>query len=1447
MTSLKLTYHRPAGVSVDLAVTAPLGATVGSLAAALSDRDPAMRAERANGLVTLALHGDGGPRALDPRLPVAEAGLGSGVAVSLRPASVFHGDLSDVTSAGELRVVSGPDRGRSYSLHAGTNLVGRDPSCRVRLSDPLVSKLHATVHMGSSVEIKDANSTNGVEFGGGLVSRAVLRPGDHVRLGDTVIEVLATAQPTSAHIGAHRLAAQMFNRSPRLDPTYEGVEFEAPAPPKRAPKRRFPIIAMVAPVFMGLGLYLATGSRFALIFVLLGPLMAVGNWLEDRITRKRDFKTATADFRAALSALDDDLTEAAQEEHMRRNASHPPTTDLVSGAHSYGPLLWTRRPEHASFLDLRLGVGTLPSKNKVVMPARSDAPQELWTELRSTIAPFATVEAVPVVASLPECGAVGIAGPDDGARRVARSVLTQLVTLHSPAEVMLAAVMSQASMRHWEWLKWLPHTSPYPLSTHTPLRCDHLTTGGASALALVSELDDLIVRRSQEGSRATLPAVVLFVSDDTDVDRGRLVDIAERGPKCGVYVVWLSVNVVRLPAVCRTFVEVAGDGSIGDTGYVRTGELVTKVWLDRLSGDETRALALRLSPVIDAGARVSDESDLPRAASFVTLSRAPLDHDPQAVLDKWAEAHTGLRALVGALGADEPFHIDLVAHGPHALVGGTTGAGKSELLQTWLLGMASACDPRRVNFLLVDYKGGSAFGVINTLPHAVGLVTDLDPHLVRRALTSLRAELTRRERIVEAYRAKDLSDLEKKQPNAAPPRLVIVVDEFAALKKEIPEFVDGMVDIAQRGRSLGLHLILATQRPTGVISDQLRANTNLRVALRMADAGDSNDVIGTSLAATFDLDIPGRAAVRNGPGRVVVFQTAYAGGWTSPDAAGQDVMIKPMPFGTEEPWRADYTAPDQATDISRIVDTIRLANARLAIHPPRKPWLQELPTLHALADKPSYVGPGLLFGLKDLPQEQAQPPALFDPDIGGNMLIYGAGGAGKSTVLRTLAISAARGDAGPCHIYAMDFGNRGLDLLQGLPTVAPVVLGDDQERLTRLLDRLQRTVRDRQQLFTTMHAKNITEYWAKMSTSDGWRVPRILLLLDGANTFYQQFPPGVTGLYERLVSIANLGRGVGIHLVMTSDRPNSVPGSLAAAAQTRLVLRLTTDGDYNLLGIRTSDALASDSPPGRGLLDRAETQVSIAGGGDVEGERAYIADLALRLDGAPSAAPIEVMPTEVRLSELPSLTKGATIGVEYESLEAVGFEPSGFFVVTGLAGSGRTTALRSICASLQRWRPSMPLHLLARAPGDLAESVVWHSSATDADSVRKLAESLAAELGATGGQGEPRTIVIEGFPDLVDVREVGAAIEKLLRTCRDSGHFVVAEGESGRMINPGPIYQLIKSRRSGIALQQAPALQFSQIFSLEQAKMPKMSSPPPGRGLLVVQGNASIVHIAMPG
>ena len=310
-----------------------------------------------------------------------------------------------------------------------------------------------------------------------------------------------------------------------------------------------------------------------------------------------------------------------------------------------------------------------------------------------------------------------------------------------------------------------------------------------------------------------------------------------------------------------------------------TPDLPDSSWFDRV--------ARRLSPLCDATPETQHVA-LRSSIGFRELHRAagldPLDAG--ALAAAWARPVGAPRALLG-LTASGPHEIDLTRDGPHALVGGTTGSGKSELLQALVAGLAANHRPDDLGFVLVDYKGGAAFRECARLPHTLGLVTDLDEHLTARALASLTAELRRRERLLADAGAKDL-DAYRAQcaagrfdgPRLA--RLVIVVDEFKLLADELPDFVSGLVRIAATGRSLGVHLVLATQRPSGIITGDMRANVSLRICLRVRDRADSDDVIDDASAASLNEAAPGRAFLRAGDGQLVPLQTAHVGGPAEP-------------------------------------------------------------------------------------------------------------------------------------------------------------------------------------------------------------------------------------------------------------------------------------------------------------------------------------------------------------------------------------------------------------------------------------------------------------------------------------------------------------------------------------------------------------------------------------
>ncbi|WP_232547678.1 FtsK/SpoIIIE domain-containing protein [Propioniciclava soli] len=1469
---LRLQLDRGTTDPVDVALTCDSTATVHDVAEFLAVADPATP----EGAVppadlTLSLGGARG-RGLDPSLPIVDSGLLSGQRVSLtRAGDQFVAERS--APAAVLRVVAGPDAGRDHPLHTGSNVVGRGRGCQVRLSDPMVSRQHVRLNVSDVVEVADLGSANGMAVNDAPAVREHLRTGDRVSVGDTdfVVRLLRN----EAAEGRAEGSAVPFIRSPRLVKIFPGDKFEAPEPPERPRPDHFPLAMVLVPLLMGAVLFAVTQTWITVIFIMMMPLMMIAHWLETRASGRRDHREALRLFRFDIATLRHDVGQANQREIMSRRLENPSAGECVAAASDRSPLLWSRRTDSPGWAELRVGTGTVPHRSVIEMPSAKKAPRELFNELGAALEPVREVHDVPVIVQPAQEGGVGVAGPRPVAAALARALVVQAAALHSPEELAIGVVASARTAPDWDWLKWLPHTD----GPRSPVDVPHLAATDGGATQLVSALTELAAGRATDKNLRSVaiktPVFVLVVEHDAPVEFARLTELAEKGWQQGVHVVWVAPEVAQLPAACRTFVDVT-DAPSGDVGYLRTGDLVAPVRLETVEADAAASFARGLAPVEDITGLSEDSSDLPRSTAWLNLVGTGLGDEPSFVVERWLENRSvfsgpyapavlprkpaQLRATLG-VNAGGLHQLDLRADGPHALVGGTTGSGKSELLQTWILGMAASNSPERLTFLLVDYKGGSAFAECNDLPHTVGLVTDLNSNGVRRALTSLAAELRHREEVLHRYAAKDLVTLEKTHPAAAPPSLVIIVDEFAALVQEVPDFVDGVVNVAQRGRSLGLHLILATQRPAGVIKGNLLANTNLRVALRVADIDDSTDVLGIPNAAYFDQDTPGRAISKTGPGRFITFQTGYVGGHTGQVVAAPDIAVRELGFSRSVPWERPFSADEPLdepgthdlgpNDIARIVDTITAAHERAELPAPRKPWLPDLLPHYALGSLPSRRrDDALVFGIADDADAQAQPTIAFHPDVEGNMAVFGASGSGKSTLLRTLAIAAGytvRG--GPCHVYGLDFGSRGLAMLEDLPHVGSIIVGSDEERVQRLVTWLRDVCEDRAARFAAVNASTITEY---RRLADAPEEPRILVLLDNVGAMRNAYEVSSNAwVFDTLIQVAGDGRPLGVHLLVTADRLNSVPTALAAAIQSRVVLRMADVNDYGFVGV-PHDILTPDSPPGRGIYADREIQVALLGDSpDVvaQAEAARGFRVSMERAGVTPAPAIRRLPEQVWFGELPAEEDGRPVlGVRSDDLGTWTFEPTGSFIVSGPPGSGRTTAVRSLVRALRRRDPAWRTVLLTGRRVGLAQGENWTHAAVGTEKVEEMATQLMDDLREleASGAGSPLklVLVLEAVDELAN-SDAESTLSELVALALANDVFVVSEGEVSALGGSYGLMAAVKVSRRGLALQ--PDSGDGQLVYRTDFPMRARSSQfPAGRGFLVALGRTELGQVAVP-
>jgi S-DNA-T family DNA segregation ATPase FtsK/SpoIIIE len=772
-------------------------------------------------------------------------------------------------------------------------------------------------------------------------------------------------------------------------------------------------------------------------------------------------------------------------------------------------------------------------------------------------------------------------------------------------------------------------------------------------------------------------------------------------------------------------------------------------------------------------------------------------------------------------------------------------------------GLAVANRPDELAFVLIDYKGGAAFKDCARLPHTVGTVTDLDGHLTERALSSLGAELRRRETVLRDSGCKDIDDYLAHRLAGDPslPRLVLVVDEFATLAEELPDFVGGLVGIAQRGRSLGLHLVLATQRPSGVVSADIRANTTLRIALRVTDAGESADVVDVKDAATISRATPGRAVARIGAGAVTPFQSARVGRSATVAVPGPRLR-RPVwaDAGGARPRPASGPASGP-TDLSRLVDATRAAAAALDITPVPSPWLPPLGDVLPLAAIPGTSrAPTVPYGLLDLPAEQRRAPLVLDLEHGGHLLVAGGPRSGRTTLLRTIAGSlASRTAPDEAHLYVIDGGSGGLAALVVLPHCGAVVGRDQVGRGDRLLARLAHEVERRQSALAASGFTSVAEQRAAAEPGD--RLPWLVLMVDGwegVQAAYDEVDHGrPLDVLQRLV---REGGSAGLRVVLTGDR-GVLTSRVGASISDRLLLRLADRGDYGLAGVAARQVPVA-MPPGRGLLadGAVEAQVALldrdpSGPAQQAALAAIAASCGTVLRGPTPAHQrpmrVEPLPSRVSVDSIRVAAKAASTGPMWTLVGAGGdeLEPLGVdleidgpaFVVGGPAGSGRSSALLTIA----RWLGHEGIATVVVAPARSPLSALSGEPGV----LDVLRTDQGDELTALLAEHRSPLVVIADDAEMLHDSPMQRPLCELLRPHASPGSALVLAATATDMAGHfRGVTVEARRNRSGLLLGAIGPVE-GDLLGVRVGRVGGGDARP-GRGLLVVRGRARPVQVA---
>ncbi|WFE59216.1 FtsK/SpoIIIE domain-containing protein [Micromonospora sp. WMMD712] len=1111
---------------------------------------------------------------------IAECGLFDGVTLTLRQRNGLPDlPLDTMRDPEDLFIVDerGTHRGRVTRLPRGVEvMLGSRPSSVPHLivdddgveADAVIVKnyngatVSCTVLRGTGVHI----SGNPVRPG----DKWEAQPGGTISFRrdntDAVSFIITTAEGL-----LHRspIGKVRFDPAARLgDPQYRELSEHVrridaqPEPPEDQP---FPAEQIVVPLTIVGVIYFVTQSLLSLLITPIAAVIPVVIWLRQKRMAQRRYEKARTRWVERLQRVTRELTEMAGLEEGNRKQENPAPAEWARRAYRRQAGLWGRGPNRDDFLAIALGYGQTPSRYEVKLADGVDLDDEDFRKTMEVqgrkISPDAIrpqLFDVPITTSLRDHH-VGLVGPDELVLRHVRAVLLQIVCGQPPGAVGLAALLpgSPEVVENFDWLKWLPHTA----AGSTLLPATRLMTGRARSNSLLAGMRDVLVERQKYRLNETRESyAVLLVHEASEVDTALLGEVIALSDGL-VRVLWVGSSTDTAPVLVTSLVELHQNKEDIEesTGVVLSGDpaLAEIEFAPSLFVPAPDRTARALAPLYDPQASGAN-AGIPRSVPLGLIS--PLSgfgypDQPRPSLGKSLSAPIGVAQ-------DGVFELDLVADGPHALIGGTTGAGKSELLQTLLSGLIGRYGPNEVNLFLVDFKGGATFAPFRAVPHVVGYVSDLDQRNVNRSLAFLRAELRRRERAFEAAgHAKEYHEYLSRTLTTGGhpiPRLIVVFDEFATIVQEFERTtLPAVIDIAQRGRSWGVHLVLATQQPTrDVVVPKVRANVNARIALRTLSPDDSMTIIDRPEATRIPRALPGRAMVTLEGGSLVEFQTAYAGARYMPQNTGR-VRLTPLTIASTadapaDPDPDDAGLPGAETHLRHLIGEVialRLPSPEQSIVMPDpleaapvrvRPRLRALPR-HADGDAEADGRTRVAIGVVDLPHQQTRLTVEADLRRGA-VLFTGPNGSGLTTALRTVAeaMAGTTDPARPFTVVCLDGGDRLTETIGDVVccSIARVDL------TTTLIDQLWLVLRSR------------------MARVAGQAVPigytgraEILVLIDGFDVLMRALAaPATSFWYARLTDLLTAGRRHGIYFALSSRSARDLDATATGALASRIAL-----------------------------------------------------------------------------------------------------------------------------------------------------------------------------------------------------------------------------------------------------------------------------------------------------
>lgn len=1098
----------------------------------------------------------------------------------------------------------------------------------------------------------------------------------------------------------------IYKRSPRIVREAVNKKIEIQAPKEKRKISTGSLLSMLLPpiimvcvtiaisVVMKRGMYVLMSAATCLLTI----VTSIMRYVNDKKSIREDSKAREETYVRYLLKKRKEAFRAYTLEQEIYRYNNPTLKEIQQMVEEGSPRIYERNSNDGDFLNLCIGTEKTKPCTEIVYKTDELKPSKDELEKRAEliVSEYQTIDK-PVFVDLKKSH-LGIVGSRDRVHEILKAYIMQITFFHTYHDVEIFCVCGEENKEFADRMHMLRHM------TMGEINCRLIVSNERSRDQILGSLNQILRERhtkSQESKKESryLPHYLIIIDDPKLIMDHSVMEYLQKDTHdLGFSIIYCTSMVSSLPENIGSVLRLEEDkATLLLNEKKEVNSLITLPETSDISDENLEWFARNLGAYEHV---MGVSSAIPDSLGFLQMYEAQTPKDLH-VEQKWKknDATKSLAVPLGARAQGDIVYLNLheKAHGPHGLVAGTTGSGKSETLQSYILSLAVNFSPYDVAFLLIDYKGGGMASLFKDLPHLLGVITNLDGNESMRALLSIKSELNRRQNIFNEYEVNHINNYSKlfktgvaKEPM---PHLFIISDEFAQLKKEQPEFMKELVATARIGRSLGVHLILATQKPSGVVDDQIWSNSRFKLALKVQDEADSREILKTGDAAS--ITKPGRAYLQVGNNEIYeLFQSAYSGG-DYVESEKEREQIDNRVYVINELGQGELVNEDLSglldegdtltTQLDAVVDYIRNTYDVMGLEAVRRPWLEPLSEKCIRQEKTGSENDGLKvrIGLIDKPQNQLQEDYVLDFEKDGNLICVATSGFGKTFLLTSIMLElCGNNSVDELNVYLIDFGNSGLMPLNRLGHVADYITFDDTERMGKLQLIIRREMKRRRDMLAMAGAPNLSVY-----KQMGGQCPEVIFLVIDNYDVVKELGAETEEFFQ---TVSRDGAGLGIYMIATANRTAAVKYATMSNLKNKLLGFVVDPGE----GMQLLNKGRVEVPMVKGRMalkeDNDVNMLQVYSPIDYETSQEYVAGISALVEnintqnGGRKAIRIPVLPTtldekDLNIGRFKTLNKEIFLGLTHEEVIFDGFDSNQSpFVIMGEGNRGKTNALKLI-------------------------------------------------------------------------------------------------------------------------------------------------------------------------